>query len=431
MSVLYLECKMGAAGDMLAASLYELLTEEAKKDFIHKMNSLNLSGVEYYPERVKKCGIEGTHMAVSIDGMQEHEHEHHHSHEHEHEHGHSHEHEHTHEHVHSYEHEHNHSHSHEHHHSSLGDIEHIVRGHMDISDKVKDDIMAVYSYIAKAESTIHAVPITDIHFHEVGSKDAIADIAAVCILIDMIAPQRIIASPINVGSGMVKCAHGILPVPAPATALLLEGIPIYSGRVESELCTPTGAALLKYFVSEFIDMPQLTIKKVGYGMGTKDFEVANCVRSILGDENASNVHANDVIQLSFNVDDMSGEQIGFAMETLLEEGALEVFTIPIGMKKSRPGVMICVILNAADRDKIRELIFKHTSTIGIRESSFERYTLSRRINKVDTKYGTVRKKQCEGFGISKSKYEYEDLARIARDNNMSINEVIEEIKKDE
>ena len=165
----------------------------------------------------------------------------------------------------------------------MHDIEHIVMGHMDIPENVKADIMAVYGLIAEAESNAHGMPVEEIHFHEVGTMDAVADVAAVCILIDMIKPVKIVASPVHVGAGTVHCAHGILPVPAPATAYILRNIPIYGGKIKSELCTPTGAALLKHFVSEFGDMPVIRTEKIGYGMGKKDFPVANCVRVFLGE----------------------------------------------------------------------------------------------------------------------------------------------------
>jgi uncharacterized protein (DUF111 family) len=165
----------------------------------------------------------------------------------------------------------------------MREIEHLVRDHMNVPESVADNILAVYDIIAKAESEVHGVPVTDIHFHEVGTMDAVADVTAVCMLIDRIRPQKIAASPVNVGGGTVKCAHGIIPVPAPATANILEGIPSYSGDIKSELCTPTGAALLKYFVEEFTDMPEMSIEKCGHGMGTKDFDRANCVKIMLGE----------------------------------------------------------------------------------------------------------------------------------------------------
>ncbi len=282
---LYLDCSMGAAGDMLTAALLELLDEKQQNEFVEKMNKLGIPGVEVQKSTVSKCGINGTHVKVLVNGEEEGElmlhHHHHDEHNHEHEHSHEHSHEHTHEHHHDHEHEHGHTHSHH----GMADIEHIVMGHLDIPENVKKDIMAVYGEIAKAESVAHGKPIEEIHFHEVGTMDAVADITAVCLLIDMIKPEKITASPVHVGSGTVRCAHGILPVPAPATAYILRGVPIYGGKIKSELCTPTGAALLKHFVSSFGDMPIISIDKIGYGMGYKDFPQANCVRAFLGETN--------------------------------------------------------------------------------------------------------------------------------------------------
>lgn len=394
---------MGAAGDMLTAALTELLPEPEK--FIEKLNSLGIPGVSFIKETSTKCGITGTHMSVLINGTEEGEH--------------------SHEHTHTHSHEHTHSHGggkeHSHHHSSLWDIEHIVRFHLNISEKVKKDIISVYRLIADAESKVHGVPVTEIHFHEVGTMDALADICAVCMLIEELGPDRIIASPVHVGSGSVKCAHGILPVPAPATAEILSGVPIYGGSIKSELCTPTGAALLKHFVSSFGDMPMMLLTKTGYGMGKKDFERANCVRAMLGE---SDLYKNEsVYELSCNIDDMTAEAIGFAMGEILKGGALDVWTVAIGMKKCRPGVMLCVLCREEDRSRMAELIFRHTSTIGIRENSFSRYTLQRRTETMETPFGSVRKKISEGYGIKREKIEYDDLAAIASGEGKSITEI--------
>lgn len=262
MRMLYLDCGMGAAGDMLAAALLELLPEEERGPFVDGLNSLGIPGVEFAAVPSVKCGITGTHMTVRVNGETEGE-GHHHHHEHEHEHGHDHE------------------HTHEHHHSGMHDIEHIVNGHLDVPDGVKSDILSVYSLIAQAESHAHGVPVTEIHFHEVGTMDAVADVTAVCLLMNRLAPEQVVVSPVHVGCGQVRCAHGILPVPAPATAHILTGVPIYGGKIAGELCTPTGAALLKHFATRFGDMPVMTLERVGYGMGTKDFEAANCVRAML------------------------------------------------------------------------------------------------------------------------------------------------------
>lgn len=433
MKTLFIDCGMGAAGDMLTAALLELLPDSDV--FVEKLNNLGLPGVHIAKEASVKCGITGTYVRVSVYGEEEESCDYHHDHHHDyhHDHGHSHEHHHRHdyEHEHSHGHSHNHDHDHDeghHHHNSLNDIEHLVRNHLPVSEKVKDDVMAVYQLIGEAESKAHGVPISEIHFHEVGSLDAVADITAVCMLMEEIAPEQVIVSPIHVGSGQVKCAHGILPVPAPATAHILRDVPIYGGRIWGELCTPTGAALLKHFATDFGEMPVMKVKKIGYGMGKKDFEAANCVRVLLGD---SLQKPESIIELACNLDDMTPEVIGFVMEVLFEAGALEVYTIPIGMKKSRPGIILNVMCRESDREKILELIFKHTSTLGIREQISNRYTLKRSTEILDTSFGKVRKKISKGYGVEKEKYEYEDLARIAKEEGLSIAQVISCLKIEE
>ena len=414
MKTLYLDCGMGAAGDMLTAALLELLPDP--DGFVERLNALGIPGVRFQKEPAVKCGITGTHMSVTVHGTQEgaEPHEHHeHGHEH---HGHEHEH-HGHEHEH-HDHGHDDGHGH-HHHSGLHDIEHIVRDHLPLPDKVREDVMAVYGLIAQAESHVHGVPVTEIHFHEVGTMDAVADVTAVCLLMNELSPDEVVVSPIHVGSGQVKCAHGILPVPAPATAHILRDVPIYGGEIRGELCTPTGAALLKHFAARFGPMPVMTAHAIGYGMGKKDFPRANCVRAMLGETAGQ---TDTVLELSCNVDDMTAEAVGFAMDRLFEGGALEVYTVPIGMKKSRPGTLIRVMCSQRDREKLVRLLFRHTSTIGVREYVTRRYVLNRSIETVRTPYGEVRRKSASGYGVSRAKYEYDDLARIARERNISLDE---------
>lgn len=450
MKTLYLDCGMGAAGDMLTAALFELVP--GQEAFLEELNGLGIPGVETRAEKVSKCGIGGTNISVRICGEEESEsmydhdytngHEHTHGHEHEHDHTHGHDHEHDHDHTHNHEHAqdhdhdhaqgHNHIHNHDHtcshdetqahthhHHSGMHEIEHLVEA-LSVSKHVKEDILAVFHLIAEAESHVHGVPVTEIHFHEVGTMDAVADIAAVCLLMDKLAPEQVIVSPVHVGSGQVKCAHGILPVPAPAAAYILRDVPIYGGEIRGELCTPTGAALLKHFADRFGAMPVMRTEAIGYGMGKKDFPAANCVRALLGETEDS---VDTVAELCCNVDDMTAEAIGFATEALFAAGALEVYTVAAGMKKSRPGIVLHVMCREAVKDEMVKLIFQYTTTIGIRENISKRYTLSRTIENVQTKYGVMRKKVCSGYGVTRQKYEYEDLARVARQEGLSVSEV--------
>lgn len=418
MKTLYLDCSMGAAGDMLTSALLELCSDSA--EVVEQLNHIGLSGVTFQADQAVKCGITGTHMTVRVNGQVEGEHAHEHHHE-GHHHGESHE-EHHHEEHHHEEHHHE-GHVHEHH--DMQSITKIV-SHLALPDKVREDVLAVYQLIAQAESHVHGRPVTEIHFHEVGSLDAVADVAAVCLLIHNLAPERIVASPIHVGSGQVQCAHGILPVPAPATAWLLRGIPTYGGQIQGELCTPTGAALLKYFVQEFGSQPMMQVDKIGYGCGSKDFAMANCVRALLGETTESR---DQVVELCCNLDDMTPEAVGFAMEELFAAGALDVYTTSVGMKKNRPGILLTCMCRSDEREKMIRLLFLHTTTLGIRESICNRYTLTRDTQTVDTEKGAVRVKQVSGWGIHREKAEYEDLAKIARQQNMSLSQVREMVAK--
>lgn len=411
MKTLYLDCSMGAAGDMLAAALLELLPDPDA--FVAELNALAIPDVKFSRETSVKCGITGTHLQVTVHGEEEGAHDHHHAHSHDHHHDHAHA------------HHHDHAHSH-HHHASLHDIEHIVRGHLSLPATVADNVMAVYRLIADAESKAHGKPVSEIHFHEVGTMDAIADITAVCLLMHRLAPDEIIVSPVHVGSGQVHCAHGILPVPAPATATILQDVPIYGGSIQGELCTPTGAALLKHFANSFGDMPVMRTSAIGYGMGKKDFPAANCVRALLGERSAA---SDDVIELCCNIDDMTGEAIGYAFDKLFAAGALDVYTIPIGMKKSRPGHLLHVICREADKDALVRALFAHTTTIGIRENRFRRYTLDRHIETIETADGPVRRKCSTGYGVSREKFEHDDLARIADAQGLSLREAEARIRK--
>jgi uncharacterized protein (TIGR00299 family) protein len=249
--------------------------------------------------------------------------------------------------------------------------------------------------------------------------DAVADIVAVCMLMERLAPERTVISPVCVGSGQVKCRHGILPVPAPATALLLQGVPVFGGDVVGEMCTPTGAALIKRFASGFGTMPVMRVESIGYGMGGRDYGAANCVRAFLGETDDGK---ETVAELKCNLDDMTPEAICFVQELLFENGALDVYTIPIGMKKSRPGVLLCCMCREGDKDKLVDIMLKHTTTLGVRAAIEERFALARATGVVQTAYGPVRVKTASGRGIKKSKPEYEDLARIARENGLTLAE---------
>ena len=435
MKTLYIDCGMGAAGDMLSGALLELLPDANAT--IKELNALGIPGVIFKRKSSVKCGITGTEFVVKVYDEEEKaesagsdealsaDHDHH-AHDH---------------------HEHDHHHEHEHHHGrTLKRIETIINS-LKTDPDVKNEAIAIYKLIAQAESKVHGEAVDLIHFHEVGALDAIADITAFCYMLKELKPDRIVASPIHVGSGQVKCAHGILPVPAPATANILKGVPTYGGEIKGELCTPTGAAILKHFVDEFAEMPVMLTQSIGYGMGKKDFDRANCVRMVFGDAYEGNqskrgkmdpvaalndevvIDDGSVVELVCTIDDMTGEEVGFATGNLLSMGALDVYTIAINMKKNRPGVELHVLCNNADRKTLIKGIFKFTSTLGIRENICKRYTLERRTEVVETPMGEVRMKVSDGFGVSRYKFEYEDLAWIAGDKKISLSEAEKLVQK--
>ena len=426
MKTLYLECGMGAAGDMLTAALLDLF-KEPEQIIIDKLNRIGIPKVKYVIEDSEKCGIKGMHVRVLVDGIEEapadmdetfahkemndrmHNDHIHNDHVHDHQPGH-----------------------HAHHHSSMHDIENIIQG-LDVNDNVKKNAVEVYKLIAEAESNVHGKTVDEIHFHEVGSLDAVADVVAVCYLIDGLNPDNIIASPVRMGYGHVHCAHGALPVPAPATAFILQKMPVYAGELEGEFCTPTGAALLKHFVKEYGNMPVMSIENTGCGMGSKNFPIANCLRAYIGENaHSDGMYEKDkihdkIIELRCNLDDMAPEDIAYATELLMDEGACDVYTLNIQMKKNRPGIMLCCMCKQNEKEKFAGLIFKHTSTIGIREYECNRYILKRENIVIDTGYGKVQAKKSEGYGTKRIKAEYEDIARIAKETGLPISEVRKKI----
>ena len=453
MKVLYLDLGMGAAGDMLSAALFELLSGKEQEDYLSAMNHLGLDGVSVQAERSEKCGITGTHMAVLVDGSEEadipaHAHDSQGGHEHEHmqtnthfhtcahglrqENDHSHACAHDTEHTHDYMPDHDHAHVHTHHHHALAEI-HEAIWNLNLPDTVKTDAQQVYRLLAEAESHAHGVEVEQIHFHEVGEKDAIADIVSVCLLMRMIRPDKVIASPAATGSGTVRCAHGLLPVPAPATAYILKKmqIPCLAGTEDGELLTPTGAALTGFFADAFGTMPEMTLDGIGYGMGKKDFSRANCVRALLGQtasgEDKLDGARDEISELSCNLDDMTPEDLSFAVDRLFEAGALDVFTTPAGMKKSRPGVILSALCHREQKASVIKAFFAYTTTLGIREkicqryimkSSFETVTLSRAdfgTSAPEDRQKTVSipVKISKGYGTVQRKPEFERVAEAA------------------
>lgn len=391
MKTLYFDCAMGAAGDMLTAALLELVPD--KDRVIEKINAALGGRAELSYADDRKCGIRGTHVTVKIHGEEESEEMHH---------------------------------SHHSHHTSAQEIYAAIEA-MELPEKVKEDARSVYAMIAQAESNVHGVPVESVHFHELGSVDALADVLSVCMLMDEIRPERVYASPVNTGSGTVKSAHGILPVPTPATEQILRGVPVYAGAVRAELCTPTGAALLKHFADEFGPMPLMCVERTGYGTGKKEFEAANVVRAMLGETEES---AERLIELRCNVDDMTGEEISFAQRELFDNGALDVYTISIGMKKSRPGIMLTCMCREKDRERLIRCLFKHTRTLGIREYACARHRLERNITCKQSSFGPILIKTAEGWGVKREKIEHDVLAAVARANGLTLREAEKKIREE-
>lgn len=414
---------MGVAGDMLTAALLELFPETQQKEILGEINDCGLPGVHSKTQRVKRCGITGTQMLVSVDGQEEGEEEHHHDHE---------------EVAHHAGHDHEAAEHHHHHHMHMDDIVRLVDA-LKVPDAVKTDAKAVYTRIAQAEAKVHDADVSEVHFHEVGMMDALADVVSVSLLIRRLAPDKICAGTVTTGFGSVRCMHGILPVPAPATEKLLEGIPVQAGNIEGELCTPTGAALLGYFVDSFGPMQPMIIRRSGYGCGKKEFPKANCVRACFGEAvgetkeeiSRSSDEAGKILCVNCNVDDMTAEDIAFATERIAAAGAAEVFTMPVGMKKGRPGTLITAFCAPGGRDAVTAAFMRYTSTIGVRVFAQTGYRMRSEVSEIESPVGTAHVKTSTGFGASKSKIDYDDAARLAEEEQISLQEARDRIMNDE
>lgn len=383
MKTLYMECSTGASGDMISGSLAALLPNPS--DIVEIIEGLGIPGVNVSLDEVEKSGIAGYHLTVKIHGSEEDCPEH----------------------------------AHKHHGTTLTDVRQILN-FINVSDYVRKNANEIYDLLAEAESKAHGVKVENVHFHEVGMLDAVTDIVAACIMIEHISPEQIIVSPIHTGTGHVKCAHGIMPIPAPATEYLLRGIPCYAGDVEGEFCTPTGAAILKHFADRFENMPLMIFEKTGYGMGKHDYPMANFMRAYLGHTPDSLPETGEIV---CNIDDMTAEDLAYAAENLIKNGALDAFITPIIMKKGRPGSMLTCICRTEDIDRFAKQILKETTTIGMRVGKKLRYEMKSSVNLIQTAYGPIHYKKSEGYGILKEKPEYEDLAEISRKTSVPITSI--------
>lgn len=434
MKVLYYDCFCGISGDMNLAALIDLGVP--KEYLVKELSKLNLdSEYEIKIEESSKLGITGTRVDVILkDKLDDkihiseqtlHEHTHIHTHEQACEHSH---------HNHDGKHHHDeHSHeehvqNHEHHHRNLKDIEEIINS-SDLSDKVKKLSLNMFMKVAEAEAKVHGKTLYEVHFHEVGAIDSIVDIAGAAICLDYLKVDKIIASTVQVGGGFVKCAHGLMPVPAPATVEILKNIPINTGIVQFETTTPTGAAILSANVDEFTQKVDFSIKKIAYGIGHRDLEIPNVLRIYLGEKEISEKVERQYI-LETNIDDMNPELYGYVEERLFEVGALDVFKTPIFMKKGRPAIKLSVLTNEKVEKDILDVIFEETTSIGVRKYKVEKIMLNREFSKIKTEYGdiTIKKAYYKGK-LVKYKPEYEECRTIAKEKNISIDKVYKAVCK--
>lgn len=429
MKVLYFDCFSGISGDMTLGTLLDLGVDQ--QHLIESLKALGLDG-EYHLDIRKdlKNGIMGTFVDVVLHDEEHshHDHGHEHSHEHEHHHDHHHNHHDHHDHGHNHDDDHQHevavAHTHTHEHRSYNSIVAMIDGST-LNDNVKSLSKMIFKVIGEAEGKIHGKPLEEVHFHEVGAVDSIVDIVGTAICIDALKPDKIVFSKIPLTQGFVKCAHGVFPLPAPASLEILKDVPVYFSDVKFELVTPTGAGIVKALADSFESNGDMLIEKIGYGLGKKTYEKPNVLRTILYSEKKK--LTDKVVEIDTNIDDMTGEQLGFIMEQLLEAGALDVYFTDIQMKKNRPGVKLSVLCSPDKQQDITKLLLTHTSTFGVRYSELERSILDREFVDVELALGKVRCKvgRLEGK-IVKVVPEYEDCRKIAKEKSLPISQVFTE-----
>ena len=468
MSTLYLEPFSGLSGDMLNALLLDLGAD--RKHLEEALKTISLDGYHLHVDRIAKSSIWGTdfdvHMehgekdhgiAGDFDHHHHHEHDHHeHEHTHEHAHSHTHEehthsHEHTHEHAHSHDHHHEHehthdghshehTHSHHHHHGEvrgLKEIETIILS-SGVSDFVKEKSLEVFRDIAQAEANVHQMPVEEIHFHEVGATDSIIDIMSFFILWETLDIDAVYSTAVTEGSGTITVAHGVMPVPVPAVMQLRLGTSIPFSQdfnIHTELVTPTGLALFKAIHPVFAQPSNLTATKVGYGFGKRDTGKFNALRGTLLEKTTHShqvvtSHNDEIIQIDTTIDDQSGEELGYIMSLLLEEGALDVHYTPVYTKKNRPATHLTLLIQEGDLERFTAILFEQTSTIGFRYQNVQRKVMTRTFETQQTSLGEVKVKKNQYGTFTKSTLEYEDCARIAHETGLSIQAVYQQLTKE-
>lgn len=393
MKTLYFDCSSGISGNMTLGALLEIVGDE--KYLLEELKKLNIDGYKIEISKQVKNGITGTYFNVIL------EHEHHHSHEDEHEH---------------------HHHEHHHHeHRNLNDVNNII-DNSSLDNNTKDLAKRIFLRVAKAESKVHNKPLDEVHFHEVGAIDSIVDIVGTAILINKINPDKIISSIVNDGYGFIECAHGTMAVPVPATSEIFanSNVKFRQIDIDTELVTPTGAAIIAELAEDFITLPAMVTEKIGWGTGTKDLKIPNVLKVYYGEiqENSENF-----VVMETNIDDCSGEILGYTSEKLFAQGALDVFYTPIFMKKNRPAYRLSVACRKEDMFKLQNIIFKETTTIGIRYRFESRTELGREFIEIDTKYGKIKAKKVTNNGETYVYPEYESMKKIAEEKNIPLKEL--------
>lgn len=414
MKVLYFDCFSGISGDMTLAALMDLGVHE--QIFRRELNKLKLKGYKLAIDKCIRNGITGMDVKVTLNNDEEerHDHCHHDNNGHDHDHY-----------LQNYEHDRHHSSLHEHQARNLRDIEALI-DESGIAQGAKDFSKKVFREIAAAEAKVHDKDIYEVYFHEVGAVDSIVDIVGAAICLDLLGVDRVYASKLHDGHGFVQCQHGNIPVPVPAVMVMLSGsgIPLIQTDINTELVTPTGMGIIKCLSSGFGNMPPMCVDRVGYGMGKRDTGSFNALRLVMGSmAETCNDTADEVVLLETNIDDMNGEALGYVMEQLFENGALDVFYTPIYMKKNRPAVMLTIIARIQDENKLTDTVLRETTTLGIRRSSLKRYCMSREIINVSTEFGEVRVKAASKNGFTKYAPEYEDCRNIAKETGKTFNEI--------
>jgi pyridinium-3,5-bisthiocarboxylic acid mononucleotide nickel chelatase len=415
MRIAYLDCFSGISGDMFLGALIDAGVTPVI--FQQAVEALNI-GAKLEISRVNRSGISATKVDVVVDGAKDtprsaeptaREQSHSHTHDHAH---------------------HHHAH-HEHQHCrGLTEIREIVRK-TSLNDSVKKTAIAIFEKLGEAEAKIHNIPIEKIHFHEVGAVDALVDITCAAVGAEALGVDEIICSPLNVGGGTVTCAHGTFPVPAPATVELLKNIPVFSSGLQAELVTPTGAAIVHTLATRFASFPGMKIEKAGYGAGTRDFPAhANVLRITIGQaasKLAANTSQETISVIEANLDDLNPQVFGYVMDRLFEAGALDVFGTPVQMKKNRPGNLLTVLTKPDDADKLAQIIFAETTTLGVRRREEKRQVLARKWQTVPTRFGDVRIKIASLNGtVTSYAPEYEDCRRIAAEHRVPLKLVMQE-----